>query len=263
MTDPLDGGGGAAAPNPPGIYDYLLGGKDNTTVDRAAAEALIAALPNTRRAALANRTFLVRVVEYLAAGGLEQFIDLGTGYPTSPNVHEIARRHRPGAAVVYVDNSLVITAHNRALLARDARVAAVHNDLTQPPVVLAEAARTGLIDFDKPVAVLLISVLHFVDPAHTATIVGGYVDALRPGSAVAISAATAGGRPNPEADRIEALYRNSATPFHFHSPGQFRTLFTGLDLVPPGIVEVTQWRASDQPISAAGLGFPGGVGVKP
>jgi hypothetical protein len=251
------------APNPPAIYDYLLGGKDNTAVDRAAAEALIRALPNTRRAAQANRGFLIRAVEYMARHGIDQFIDLGTGYPTSPNVHEIAWRYRPEAKVVYVDNSRVVTVHNRALLADQDRVGAAHEDLTKPDEVLASSDVTAVVDLRRQVGVLLVSVLHFVDPRETAGIVRRYVEAISPGSMVAISAATVDALPNPEATRIETLYRHSATPFYFHTPDQFGELFTGLDLVEPGITEVTQWRAEDSPVKQAGLGFPGAVGVKP
>ena len=251
-----------AVPNPPAIYDFLLGGKDNTQVDRAAAEGLLRALPDTRRAARSNRGFLVRAVEFMAGHGIDQFLDLGTGYPTSPNVHEVARGVRPDAGVVYVDHCPVVSAHNQAVLARYPGVGATQQDLRDPDAVLTDPDVVAVIDLDRPVGVLLVSVLHFVDPAQTAALLGRYVDAVPSGSMVAVSAACALDPDGTDAAMIRGVYAGSGTPFHFHAPEQFAALFTGLTLVPPGVVDVARWRARDEPLTQSGMSFLAGVGIK-
>ncbi|MGH3329243.1 MAG: SAM-dependent methyltransferase [Streptomycetales bacterium] len=151
------------------MYDYWLGGKDNYLVDRGAAAKVQEVFPDVRRLAWANRAFLVRAVRYLAEQGVDQFIDIGTGLPTPPNVPEIAREINPGARAVGVDNDPIVLAHNRALVAVDDGILTVDGDVRHPGQILADPELNALIDLDRPVAVLLVAILHFVtddeDPA--------------------------------------------------------------------------------------------------
>ena len=145
------------------IYDYLLGGKDNYPADRAAAEQIAQVLPNVRTACQWNRAFLGRAVRFLAAErGIRQFIDIGTGLPTVRNVHEVAQDAAPGSHVVYVDNDPVVLAHGRHLLHGLAGTTILEHDLRQPDEILADPGLRALIDFEEPVAVLLVAVLHFI-----------------------------------------------------------------------------------------------------
>src|SRR5579859_420199 len=147
----------AGVAHPARMYDYYLGGKDNFEADRVAAEKAMAAVPDARNLARTNREFLVRAVRSMAAGGIDQFIDLGSGFPTSPNVHEVV----PGARVVYVDNDPVVVSHNQALRTSPL-VVSIFGDLRAPQDILADAVLARAIDFSRPVGVLLVAVLHFV-----------------------------------------------------------------------------------------------------
>lgn len=261
-----DCSGGAAEqepllPNPVRIYDYLLGGKDNFAVDRQAAEHLQHAIPGVRESARANRRFLVRAVQLMAESGIGQFLDLGTGLPTSPNVHEVARDVDPEVTVAYVDNDPTVTAFNRALRADTPRVVAVHHDLRHPAEVLADPVVRQAIDLNAPLGLLLVAVLHFVDRRDAAALVTSYVDQLAPGSLVAISAACAADLAAPDVARIQAVY-SATTPFVFHHPDEFALLFDGLELAEPGIVEVSKWRGDGLSLSYAGMTFLAGVARK-
>jgi hypothetical protein len=158
-------GSDPAQPAAARIYDYLLGGKDNYAVDRAAADRVLAVAPDQRRLAQANRAFAIRAVRVLGAAGLRQFIDLGTGFPTSPSVHEAARQSDPSARAVYVDYDPIVHVHNTALLASDDRVVSVQADIRQPEVILDHPDVARLIDFREPVGVLCVAVLHLVPDA--------------------------------------------------------------------------------------------------
>src|SRR6266851_9400091 len=156
------GGIDTTTPNVARIYDYLLGGKDNFAADREAARQLIEAIPDVAAIARDNRSFLGRVVRYLAtSGGIRQFLDLGGGLPTQANVHELAQAVAPGARVVYVDNDPVVASHGRALLASGDQVGMVLGDLRNPANIMQDPGVTGLIDLTQPVAVLCTSTLHF------------------------------------------------------------------------------------------------------
>ncbi|MQA97071.1 MAG: hypothetical protein GEV11_21400 [Streptosporangiales bacterium] len=178
------------------MYDYYLGGKDNYAADRAAAERAIEAVPGLRELARANRRFLGRVVAHLAASGIGQFIDLGTGLPTQRNVHEVAREIDPLARVVYVDNDPTVLAHARALLAADDRTQVIGADVRDVDGLLARPELGDLIDFDRPVAVLMFALLHtFNADADPYGFVRRFTDTVVPGSMLAISHAAAGVRP--------------------------------------------------------------------
>jgi hypothetical protein len=249
-------------PHPVRIYDYLLGGKDNYAIDRAAAERMVAMMPNVREAARANRSFMVRAVRLMAESGISQFLDLGTGLPTSPNVHEVARETTPTARVAYVDNEPVVTVFNRALRAKVPGIVAVQQDLREPDAVLRDAGVQEVLHFDQPVGLLLVAVLHFVDPPTASRAVAEYVRTLAPGSMVAISAACAEDFDAPDLARIRDIYAASSSPFVFHAPDRLASLFDGLNLLHPGIVEVSQWRNDDPPLTYSGMSFLAGVARK-
>jgi hypothetical protein len=240
------------------MYDYYLGGKDNFAVDREAAEAVARALPGTRLNAMANRQFLVNAVQLMAKSGIRQFIDLGTGIPTSPNVHEVARQYRPGARVVYVDNDPVVLVHNRALLARTDGVVTIMQDLRQPSLVLSDPVVTDLIDFSEPIGLLCVAVLHFVAADLAPEIMVHYQKALAPGSYLAISAASYEGMSLGTVQELEAIYSKSNATLVFRSRPQIEQLFEGFELLEPGLAMVTRWRTDGQ----GGEGAICGVGRK-
>src|SRR5215831_16960593 len=183
-----------AVPSPARMYDYYLGGKDNYAADREAAGEALSAVPHGRQIARANRNFLCRAVVLMAGHGIGQFIDLGTGIPTSPNVHELARRVQPDARVLYVDNDAVVTAYNRALLAKDDGVKAMNGDIRNPHGILASPECKELIDLHQPVGVLCVAVLHFIPDADDPNgIVKAFKQAMAPGSFLALSHITSDG----------------------------------------------------------------------
>ena len=241
------------------MYDFVLGGKDNYAVDRAAAARILEIFPELEQLVKENRAFLVRAVRYLAEQGIDQFIDLGTGIPTSPNVHEVAREVHPKARVVYVDNDPVVTVHNRALRASDDGIVAIPGDIRQPAEILGDPNLTSVIDFARPVGILFVDVLHFVtDEENPAGIVAAFRDQVAAGSHLVISAASIEGVDPERVEKVSAVYQNATTPLVPRPGAEIRGYFDGFDLVPPGVVNLTRWHA-DGPDIAGGLG---GVGVK-
>jgi hypothetical protein len=190
-------------PNVARIYDALLGGKDNFAVDREAALALTAAIPGAARAAHDNCAFLGRAVHYLAAeAGISQFLDIGTGLPTWGSVHEIAQAANPAARVVYVDNDAVVVSHGRALLAKAPGVLAVEGDLRYPRELIGRKEVREVLDFTRPVAVLLVAVLHFLGDSESPwRAVSAITRRLAPGSYVAVSHVTGDDIPAEAVDR--------------------------------------------------------------
>ncbi|MFC9975983.1 SAM-dependent methyltransferase [Spirillospora sp. NPDC127200] len=251
--------------SPARVYDYLLGGKDNFEADRALAERLVAVLPDVRRAARANRAFVRRAVAEAADAGVTQFLDLGAGLPAGENVHETARRRRPEAAVVYVDNDPMVVSHARALLRADERVAVIEADLRRPGTVLSHADLTGCLDLARPVAVLLAASLHFVpDEDDPAGIVASFTRDLAPGSRLVISHWSGG--PDAAADAaVRSAYRNAATaPLVDRDPARLRALFAGFDLSGPGLADVLAWRsASSDGNAGSSFRLLAGVGHRP
>jgi hypothetical protein len=243
----------ALQPNVARMYDYFLGGKDNFAVDRDAAQRAAEAFPDIAEITRSNRRFLTRAVGFMAQSGIRQYLDLGAGIPTSPNVHEVARQSQPEALVAYVDNDPVVAAHTRALRAVDAGVITVEADLRDPAAVLADPALRTLIDFDQPVGLLLVAVLHFVGLDEAPGIVAGYREALPPGSLMAISTACREGTDEAAIERNAAVYSGASAPFVFRSTEQIRQLFGDFELVEPGLRDITRWRANGTPHSASGL----------
>jgi hypothetical protein len=227
-------------PNVARMYDYFLGGKDNFVSDRRAAEEVRQALPIVAHVALSNRKFLQRAVRFVAGTGIDQFLDLGAGLPTQGNVHEIAQSVRPGARVVYVDNDPVVTAHGRALLALDEQTAVTRADMRDPAGVLGDAKVRKLIDFDRPVCVLFVAVLHFLpDAEDPAGLVRRFVEAVPAGSHVILSHAAV---EEPRNREVENAYRSASAPFVPRNRAQVTALLDGLEIVEPGVVPLHEWR---------------------
>jgi S-adenosyl methyltransferase len=224
------------------IYDYLLGGKDNYPADRAVGESMIAQLPNVRQAVNWNRAFLHRVVRYLVGeAGIRQIIDVGAGLPTVGNTHEVALDACPQARVVYVDNDPVVLAHARSMLHGVAGAAVIGRDLLEPGTILADPALRELIDFGEPVALLFLSILHFVaDEADPAGLIARLLAPFPAGSYVAISHAT----PDtvPEVNDVERVFDEATTPAHVRSRVQIRQLVTGMEIIEPGLTWPPEWR---------------------
>ncbi|MFI9272370.1 SAM-dependent methyltransferase [Kitasatospora sp. NPDC052896] len=232
-------------PHPARMYDYYLEGKDHFPADRAAAERVLALGPMVRISARANRAFLRRAVRQLAELGVDRFLDIGTGIPTAGNTHEVAREVNPDARVVYVDNDPIVLAHSRALLAGSApgRASVVAGDLRDPAALLTEPRIRALLAEGRPVALLLLAVLHFVEDADgPRAIVRRLVEALPPGSYLALSHATGDFVPERERGRGPAIYRATSAPLALRGKDDVAGFFDGLQLLDPGLVTAAQWR---------------------
>jgi hypothetical protein len=221
------------------MYDYYLGGKDNYPVDWEAAEKVISLFPGTKDGARTNREFMHRASRMLADRGLRQFLDIGTGIPTEPNLHQIVQTITPDARVVYADNDPIVLRHAEALLhgTPEGRTAYVHADVREPGKIIA-AAREHL-DFDQPIALSMVALLHFVpDEYDPFRIVAELLDSMAPGSYLVLSHVT--GDFDPEAwERIVEIYRNGGTPAQVRSRGEFSRFFEGIELVSRDPVRVT------------------------
>ena len=257
--------------HPARMYDYLLGGKDHFEADREAIGALLKAVPNARTGARENRAFLGRAVQYLVTeAGIRQFLDIGSGLPTAHNVHEVAQSVAPDSKVVYVDNDPIVMAHARALLTSHptGRTAYVQADLHDPAAILRHPSVRETIDFAEPVALMLVAVLHFFpDDEGPAGIVSTLLDALAPGSYLVASQTTTDFHDEASAANGVQAVQRAGVPFQSRTASDFADLaFTGLKLVPPGLVPVSEWR----PETEAGLippptevGYIGAVAYKP
>lgn len=241
------------------VYDWALGGKTNYPADREYGQRVVAATPEYPRLARANRGFLERSVRFLAESGITQFLDLGTGIPTTPSVHEVARMSEPTARVVYVDNDPIVSVHNEALLATDRGVSTLLADVRKPAEILDHPQVQRLIDFDRPVAVLLVAVFHVIqDRDDPDGIIRSLRDRLAPGSHLAFSQLTSDSDPEAVA-QTEAATADSPIPVCFRSRERISGFFAGFELVEPGLVPVQQWRPVNQE-PATRLDVLGGVG---
>jgi hypothetical protein len=231
-------------PNAARVYDYALGGYHNFAVDRQFFERAEQAWPGLGMLAHANRAYLGRVVHHLVGAGVRQFLDIGSGIPTLGNVHEAAQEVAPDARVMYVDIDPVAVAHSQAILAGNPLAGAIEGDLRRPGDIVYHPDVLELFDFSRPVAVLLIAVLHFVpDSDNPAGIVATLREALGPGSYVALShgtQATANGEQAQE--DVRRMYQRTPTPIHLRTRDQIAGLLAGMEIVPPGIVTVTDWH---------------------
>jgi hypothetical protein len=224
------------------MYDYYLGGRTNFTADREAVGKVMAAFPSALVAARANRDFMHRSTRFLAETGIDQFLDVGTGIPTSPNLHEVAQSVSPAARIVYVDNDPIVLQHAGALLtcAPPGRCAYLEADVRDPDRVLAEAAAT--LDLSEPVAVMMLGLLHFIPDADApCSLTRHYLDALVPGSYLAVSHASSDIDTEPQEAAVKRYNSHSATPIILRPKAEVARFFDGLELVPPGITPLGQW----------------------
>lgn len=245
------------------MYDYYLGGSHNFAVDRAAAQAMISAVPEAPLMAQANRAFLRRAVHFLIQSGVRQFLDIGSGIPTVGNVHEIAQGAAPDARVVYVDFDPVAVVHSREILADNDGATAFREDLRNPAQILDHPEVHKLLDFSQPVAVILAAVLHFVpDADDPAGILSTIRDRLAPGSYLVLSQASDDGRPADERAEAEKVYQKTDSQLVIRGRAELVALFDGFDLVEPGVVWVPQWRpdSPDSAVDPERAVFMGGVG---
>jgi hypothetical protein len=230
--------------NPARMYDYYLGGAHNFAVDREAADKVLAILPETRTFARDNRAFLQRVVRYLVReAGITQFLDLGSGIPTVGNVHEIAQGIDPDCRVVYVDHESVAVAQSRRLLQGNDNAAVIHADVRNSDYVLGHRETRRLLDFDRPLGLLMLQVLPFVpDKDDPAGIVATYRDVCAQGSYLALAHSLTPEYWPGAVDTAIELYTNSTHPLCLRTPEQVGTMFDGYDLVEPGVVFTSAWR---------------------
>jgi hypothetical protein len=233
-------------PSPARVWNFWVGGKDHFEADRALAAQFGEVVPQMPLIARLTRLFLADTVSQLAAAGIRQFLDIGTGLPTADNTHEVAQRLAPDARIVYADNDPVVLAHARALLTSspEGKTAYLDADLRDPAKILAEAAKT--LDFSQPVAVLLVAVLHFIPDADDPYgIVRTLMDAVPPGSYLAIlhGANDVGVDDMPEAER--RYNAQASAQFSARDRAQVSRFFDGLELTAPGLVNLSRWTPGD------------------
>jgi O-methyltransferase involved in polyketide biosynthesis len=252
----------ASVPHSARIWNYWLGGRDNYPVDREAGDRYRETYPQIVDVARAGRHFLARSVRFLAEeAGVRQFIDVGTGLPATDNTHEVAQRVAPGCRVVYVDNDPLVLAHARALLASAPRGSCdyVDADMRDPAAIVAAAART--LDITRPVAVLLIGVLgHVADYQRARAIVAGLIGGLPAGSYLAVADSFGVERSHVEA--TDQYANTGAVPYKLRTAEEINGFFAGLDLVPPGLVRVADWRPGPSPFTPVQVDTLAGVGRK-
>jgi hypothetical protein len=249
------------------VYDYWLGGSHNFLADQDAARATAAVEPNVRVNARANRAFLGRAVRFLAASGIRQFLDIGSGIPTQGNVHEVAQQADPAARIVYADIDQVAVAHSRAILAGNTGAAVIEADLREPQKILLNDTVRGLIDFAEPTALLLVAVLHFLADADDPwPIVATLRDSLAPGSYLVLCHGTDEGTPVVLRAAEKVYNRSVATNVHVRSRADILRFFDGFELVDPGLVYIPEWRPespADVPDDPSKFWALVGVGRKP
>jgi SAM-dependent methyltransferase len=257
-------------PHPARVYDYLLGGKDNFAADREAAQNGLRANPDSRIPPRQNRLFMHRAVRYLAEQGIDQFLDIGTGIPSAPNVHHIAQGINPRARVVYVDNDPIVLAHARALLTShpEGRTDYIDADLRDVDTILSSAVLKDALDLERPVGLLLIAVLHFIGDDHDPwKIVERLLGALPSGSYLVLSHLTGDFRPEAW-EQVAEVYRRQGVTMKVRSRQEIERFFTGLEPVDPGLRILPAWRpdlaepTEEPPPSDAQVSVYGAVGRK-
>ncbi|GIF01380.1 SAM-dependent methyltransferase [Paractinoplanes rishiriensis] len=234
-----------SVPHPARRYNYWLGGKDHFAADRASGDRIAEVFPVVVDLARANRAFLRRGVRFLAESGVRQFLDIGTGLPAPDNTHEVAQRVAPECRIVYVDNDPVVMSHARALLRGDTRgrIACVEADLRDPGAILAHPTVRETLDLRQPVGLLLVAVLHFIKDDATATAaVRALLDALPPGSFLAMSHSTLDFGSPAGVAAYEQMFATGAIDVRCRPKDSINAWLTGLEIVTPGIVAVSDWR---------------------
>jgi hypothetical protein len=245
------------------MYDYYLGGKDNFASDREAAENFIKIVPGIQTMARDNRAFLSRALTEIAGRGVRQFLDIGSGLPTQENAHQVVHRTTPDAAVVYVDNDPIVLAHGRALLEDNPHTVVVQADMREPKALLDHPEIRAKIDFDQPVAVILLAILHFIpDDADAAAIITAVRERLVPGSYLVISHAYAGELPAEVRSQMTGVYRSTtAGSVTMRTPAHLAAYTEGLEVLDPGIVLLQAWRPEFEEDAEFDLSQPGGLAV--
>jgi hypothetical protein len=245
------------------MYDYFLGGKDNFQADRDAVDQMPRPLAEIRQVVQENRAFLRRAVRYMARQGIHQFLDIGSGLPTVGNTHEIAQEINPDARVVYVDNDPVVLAFGRALLATDDNTTVATADMHRPTEVFDHPQTRKLIDFNEPVGVLMIAMIHFLTAEERPRVMGYLRDILAPGSYLTATHITTDGKSPDVVAQIESIYATTPTPIHVRDHTEIARFFEGFTLVDPGLVTLDHWRPDPQDPApqATGWGY-GAVGRK-
>lgn len=229
----------SSIPNVARMYDYYLGGKDNFEADRVAAQEIMQLVPQARTEALANRAFLRLAVRYLAAeAGISQFLDVGVGLPTRGAVHEVVREVNPDARVAYVDYDPVVVSHARVLLTEPDRSIAVRGDLREPGALLADPEIWAHLDLSRPVAVILLAILHFIsDEDDPAQIIATLRDALAPGSYLVVSQVAPGRvQDKSAADRVHKIYDHATERIYPRTPAQVTRLLDGFEIIKPEVM---------------------------
>lgn len=245
-------------PHPARVYDWWLGGKDNYPVDEELARRILGVDEAAVRSARSNRRFMHRATRVAAQAGIRQFLDIGTGIPTEPNLHQVAQEIAAESRVVYADNDPIVLRHAEALLkgAAEGTTSYVHADVRDPDTILRLAAE--YLDFDRPVALSLVALTHYLDDAPDGDDVYGlvdrYVTALAPGSLVVLSQVT----PDLSAEtigKVAGLFRASGTPFHPRTHAEFSRFFDGLELLEPGVVPAVDWQPEAADVAARAEGI--------
>ncbi|POX51043.1 SAM-dependent methyltransferase [Streptomyces sp. Ru72] len=246
------------------MYDFYLGGSHNFEVDREAARRAMEYMPGLPKIMQANRAFMRRAVRFAVGEGITQFLDIGSGIPTFGNVHEVAQQAHPGARVVYVDHDPVAVAHSRAVLQGNEHADVVAADLRKPQEILASPQAERLIDRNRPVALLLVAILHFVeDTDDPYGAVAELRDALAPGSLLVLTHASYEGIPLPKerADGAVDVYNTIRNPLIMRSRDEIARFFEGYDMVEPGLVPMPKWRPDTAPEDEDPYSFAGFAGV--
>jgi hypothetical protein len=247
------------------VYNYWLGGKDYFAADRAAGEQAIKAFPDIVLSARANRAFLARAVRFLAGtAGIRQFLDIGTGIPSANNTHEVAQSVAQDSRIVYVDNDPIVLTHARALLTSDPAGATdyIDADLREPEQILARAAQ--LLDYRRPVAVMLMAILqHLHEEDDPYRVVATLMGAMPPGSYLALSHPAKDIDAEAMAKMAESLNKMMAEKVSFRDRPAVARFFEGLELVEPGMVQASKWRPATDAEAASPAALWAGVARKP
>jgi O-methyltransferase involved in polyketide biosynthesis len=255
----------ATVPHSARIWNYWLGGKDNFPVDREAGDQYRKVFPGVVDVARASRQFLGRSISFLAGeAGIEQFLDVGTGLPTVDNTHEIAQRVNPAARIVYVDNDPLVLVHARALLVGtpEGATSYIDADLHSPDKILTAAS--AVLDFSRPVALILSGVLgHVPDTAEARSIVTNLLGELAPGSYLSLNDGTQTVASEQISQAQEEYNETGAVPYTLRTPAEIESFFAGLELVEPGVVSCPLWRPDPDAGTPEPVDAFGGVGRKP
>jgi hypothetical protein len=251
------------------VYDYYLGGKTNYATDRELADKTIAQFPDAPTGAKENRLFMHRAARYLAAeAGIRQFLDIGTGIPTSPNLHEIVQAVDPSCRVVYADNDPLVLAHARALMAStpEGVTTYIPADLREPEKLLQSPELHSVLDFTRPIALSIVAVLHFIpDSDDPGAVISQYVDALPSGSYLLISHGTLDVLSAAAVEAALKVYHAAGIRSATRTRAEVEAFFTGLEMVEPGVQPILDWRSDGNHIATSHNQAPiyGGVGHKP